>query len=149
MYGSVPCGARGPVYQQIDAIAQLLPAMDRLISFFLILEQRSESHIPQRSITRLVEDLPISCTSLELDTHANDDRNNDYHGTPSHVCTALRRIMPRIQHVRLRIGAMCASMFGTGHIERMQIGEGEYPFLRLTGHVPLSNMKTLVISCGH
>ena len=92
--------------------------------------------------------MPNSCTSLELDTHANDDRTNDCHESLSHLCIALRQILSRMQHVRLRIGAMCPSMFGTGHAERMQIDGTEYPFLRLTEHVPLSNIETLVINCG-
>ncbi|KAF2633659.1 hypothetical protein BU25DRAFT_444346 [Macroventuria anomochaeta] len=107
-YGSIPRALR-LIYEQFENIACLFDTMDKLVSFSLLLEPDSIFANPRSTLTELINALPFSCPSLELDTKGHDC----HWGSSSHACTAIRRIMPRMQHVRLQLGAMCPSMFRT------------------------------------
>lgn len=87
-----------------------------------------------------------SCTHLELDTYGKDYRRKNQ---KVHVCDAIRRVLPRLQHVRIRLGAMCPAMLGHGqipvHWEANQHGNS-----RKNTFIPVSlpKLKSLVMICG-
>ncbi|PGH27180.1 hypothetical protein AJ80_01137 [Polytolypa hystricis UAMH7299] len=54
----------------------------------------------------LLDALPGYCTSLEVDTAGFDAYEED-----QHLCEQLARMIPRLRHLRLRIGQMCPQMF--------------------------------------
>jgi hypothetical protein len=51
----------------------------------------------------MLDALPDSCIYLELDTWGKDYRRKI---EVVHVCDGIRRVLPRLQHVRIRLGAM-------------------------------------------
>jgi hypothetical protein len=57
-----------------------------------------------------------------------------------HVCDTLRRVLPRMQHIRIRLASMCCAMFGT-EIEEPQSSPHWEP-------TALPNLKSLVVSCS-
>jgi hypothetical protein len=69
--------------------------------------QSAYRSIPRATIIALLNALPASCINLELDTCGQDHRNED---EDTHVCDVMRGLLPRMQHVRIRTGAMCSTM---------------------------------------
>ena len=66
------------------------------------------------TLKRLLESLPTSCTALELDTRGRDDAPVcGYRGElPSfHLCPVIRSLLPRLKHLRLRLGRLCPELF--------------------------------------
>ncbi|KAF3051002.1 hypothetical protein E8E11_002683 [Didymella keratinophila] len=86
--------------EQVSLLVPLLPRFCNLRSFSFWLGKGSHNIIPQSILVKLVEALPSSCVNLELDTSGDDVRAE---GDASHLCDSLRRVLPRMQHVRLRI----------------------------------------------
>ncbi len=94
--------------------------------------------IPSPIITTLLHSLPESCTSLEIDTRGFD---SNIPGT-AHVCNEIRKILPRLRHLRLCLFAMCPSLFGEGLIA----GEREINFSAFKP-TPAPLLETLFINC--
>ena len=66
------------------------------------------------TLARILEYLPQSCTALELDTRGRDDDpvcGFFSIGASVHLCTSIRRVLPRLTHLRLRLGSICSSFF--------------------------------------
>lgn len=68
-------------------------------------------------LSSIVNNLPNSCTCLEIDVkHSGfiSHRTADLDSPPtSHVCDAIRTILPRLEHLRLRCPQLCSALFGT------------------------------------
>lgn len=66
--------------------------------------------IPRPLITKIVQILPITCVNLEIDSRGKD------HLKPgdAHLCDALRKILPRLRHLRLRLNTLCPAFLGNG-----------------------------------
>jgi hypothetical protein len=97
-------------YEDLEPIAQLVPLLSQfknIRSFSFWLSKGYHDTIPQINLVRLVDALPISCTSLELDTFGFDAREVE---EQTHLCDSLRKILPRMQHVRLRLRT-CEALF--------------------------------------
>lgn len=123
-------------------LVELLPQLTSLLSFsFKIIApyppQESDRH-DQLWLMDLIEALPSSVTNLEIDTDGTDDlpAYMDWKDRP-HLCDVIREVLPRMQHVRLRIGGACERLFVESYdpneLEDMQIM-----------HLP--NLRTLVIN---
>jgi len=68
------------------------------------------------ALANLVDNLPPSCTSLEIGSkeshhHADADLGNQVSG---HLCSFIRRVMPQLQYLRLCLRSVCPEMCGVG-----------------------------------
>ncbi|KAJ4339859.1 hypothetical protein N0V95_007670, partial [Ascochyta clinopodiicola] len=121
-------------YQDIEATARLVPLLPRLknlCSFSLCFGDRYHEPTSQTPLVRLVDALPISCTNLELDTQGFDVREEEREET--HLCASLRKVLPRMQHVRLRLRT-CETLFTDPSTPDLPIR--------------LPSMKTFIYSCA-
>ena len=67
------------------------------------------------SLAGILNSLPQSCMSLELklDTKGRDDDplcGFFDTGASSHLCMTIRQLLPRLRHLRLRLGSICPSL---------------------------------------
>ena len=71
--------------------------------------------IRSATLARLLEALPTSCTAVELDTKGRED---DYvcgfyeDASSTHLCPRIRRSLPRLHHLRLRLRKVCPGILG-------------------------------------
>ncbi|KAE8828331.1 hypothetical protein PTNB73_06788 [Pyrenophora teres f. teres] len=93
--------------EQVLQLAPLLPHFSNLRSFSFWLGKGYHSIVPHSTLVQLVDALPPSCANLELDTFGSDAR---VEGDATHLCDSLRRIIPRMYHVRLRVRS-CEMIF--------------------------------------
>ncbi|KAH7356063.1 hypothetical protein BKA66DRAFT_474169 [Pyrenochaeta sp. MPI-SDFR-AT-0127] len=132
---------------RIASIVPLISQFDNLISFSFRLEESAWRSIPRATIVAYLQALPNSCQHLELDTRGQDHRGED---EQVHICDNIRSILPRLQHARLRIGAMCCAMLGDGKAdgalaeENPENRDGDENF----EPVSLPNIKSLILNCG-
>ncbi|KAF2795234.1 hypothetical protein K505DRAFT_324201 [Melanomma pulvis-pyrius CBS 109.77] len=113
-------------------IAPLVPVisgLNGLVSFSL--SSHFQHNISRATLIRLIDALPESCICLEVDTGGNDSREMK---EQAHVCDAIRGILPRMQHVRLRLSAMCACLFMDP--------------LKPSDYTALQNIRTLIVNCS-
>ncbi|KAI1080831.1 hypothetical protein F5B20DRAFT_96016 [Whalleya microplaca] len=95
----------------------ILERLDNLQSFALcVSDQIDKFHLslPLGCIGELLEALPRSCVNLELDTcnYELDCPIIRYDGE-THFCEHLRRVLPRMHHVRLHLSSVCHALLGT------------------------------------
>lgn len=130
-----------PVLRQaLGRFPRLLAQMTNLVSFSLFSPPWKIADIPRRGIIDLVNALPASCTNLELDARATDKRKNDDEPQEkTHMCEAVRRVLPQMQHVRLRLNVLCSSMFVVG--SEKDSGSPVDP-------VRLPKLRSMMIHCG-
>jgi hypothetical protein len=68
-------------------------------------------------LSSIINNLPDSCTCLEIDTEHSGFivvPSTDFNSQPtSPVCDAIRTILPRLEHLRLRRPQLCSALFGT------------------------------------
>jgi len=100
------------VWSRLLALAKALPTMKRLASFSFCVqqndsEQSKNTWLQHGVLKALIENLPESCTGLEIDTARL--RQEDYKKV--HLCDTIREVLPRMKHVRLSLGQLCESMF--------------------------------------
>ena len=128
---SWPNGANPKTAEQWNSLDRLATLMKISIlglrSFSLRIDKlpqngrRGEHHSsPQgawmrsETLARILESLPQSCTALELDTRGRDDDpvcGFFATGASVHICRLIRRVLPRLTHLRLRLGSICSSFF--------------------------------------
>ncbi|KAF1842545.1 uncharacterized protein K460DRAFT_409948 [Cucurbitaria berberidis CBS 394.84] len=125
----------------------ILTSLQNLASFSLVVETRASwCLVPRATIAGLIDALPTSCTNLELDTNGNDKHHDNDH---THICDSIRRILPRMQNVRVRLGAMCSAIF-----ERRQSPNVDTRSSGLSDMLPTfepilsPNLQSLVVNCG-
>jgi len=66
------------------------------------------------TIASLLDALPSSCMDLELDTRGReDDRVCEFYPVygSTHLCSIVRSLLPRLRHLRLRLGTLCSHLF--------------------------------------
>jgi hypothetical protein len=93
--------------EQVSQLVPLLPHLFNLRSFSFWLGKGYCDVVPQSTLVQLVEALPQSCANLELDTLGYDARAEI---DATHLCDSLREVLPRMQHVRLRVRS-CEMLF--------------------------------------
>ncbi|KAL1858933.1 hypothetical protein Daus18300_009803 [Diaporthe australafricana] len=136
--------AEGDNTKELRLVASILPQLGNLSS--LSLHTRANPASPDALIS-LLEALPVSCTSLELDTYHDDVYGLGGNIQPAHLCDSLRAILPRMHHARIRTGIMCGAMFGEGNLpdEAAPCGRpGSKPFVPI--HLP--HMRSLLVVCA-
>lgn len=100
--------------------------------------------IPSQIVGAMIDSLPASCQSLEVDT-----KGRDYPRPKSaHLCNAIRNLLPQLKYVRLHLRAMCQALFGTGPApgpHRPFKNKFEYT------SVDAPNLQVLLVNClaGH
>lgn len=90
--------------------------------------------LPQTSaklIIALLEALPSSCADLEGDTSGFER----YADIDEHLCPTIKRLMPQLRHLRVRIQRACSMVLGIDDVNSDANFPGEllppiYPFLR-------------------
>ncbi|KAF2827733.1 hypothetical protein CC86DRAFT_369807 [Ophiobolus disseminans] len=117
------------ILEPVAQLVPLLPQFTNLRSFSFWPKQGFLKKFSQAALVQLVDALPASCTNLELEIH---DFAAPKEGEEPHLCDALRKILPRMQHVRLQIRA-CEALFA----------DPSTPDTSLR----LPNLKTLVYNC--
>ena len=94
--------------------------------------------IPRPLITEFVKILPKTCIHVEIDS-----RGDDYFKPgDAHLCDALREILPRLRHLRLRLSTLCPAILGDG-FNPIQPGS------MLSNFKPVAapHLKTLIFNC--
>lgn len=141
---------------KIRLVIPLLRRLDSLDSFSLSLEGREECIIERGTVVDIIDALPESCTNLELDTQGQDQQ----HGEGSaHLCKSLRRLMPRMHHVRIRVASVCPALLGMGELSNHHDLSQQSPLIDSTPEtaspartpfkpVDLPNIRSLVIYCA-
>ncbi|EEP79012.1 predicted protein [Uncinocarpus reesii 1704] len=96
-------------------------------------------------LVALLEALPPTCSSLELDT-AGVERY--FHG--EHLCGHIARVIPRLRHIRLRVRNLCSDFIHLPGEDDPDFGQNIYPNLRsilINGDIPIGHsMSTGVCS---
>lgn len=124
-------------------LSRLLPKMINLSTLSFTYSDMMMGHprplfMPRSTVEALVENLPMSCVNLQIDTHGLDQYVYDQ----PHLCRALRQVLPRLQHLRLRLSDLCPGIFATGFkTDGTMADESEIC------PVIAPNLKTLVINC--
>ena len=129
-YVAIPKGFEGAnlksarIWKDLEELAQVIEdRMIDLVSFSLRVDKhpkggRTKDHVScpwgcwlrSQTVDRLLRALPASCIDLELDTKGReDDPVCGFHPAwgSSHLCTTVRTLLPRLRHLRLRLGALC------------------------------------------
>ncbi|MCJ1330147.1 hypothetical protein MMC10_006829 [Thelotrema lepadinum] len=99
----------------LDELARRLISMNRLTSLSITRTFDFEVAgfwINRENIIKIVDNLPKTCVSLEIDTRDNEDNRNFTH---PHLCPSIRRILPRLQYLRLRLNNFCPDLCGLGY----------------------------------
>ncbi|KAI9704110.1 MAG: hypothetical protein M1836_006971 [Candelina mexicana] len=104
------------LWQALEAFATVISRMPKLSTFSLLLEPPSGTRkhgfwIHLRCLDAILEALPKSVSNLEVDLGLLDEARDD---GPAHICPTLRRLLPQLAHLRLRLGTVCAALFDNG-----------------------------------
>ncbi|KAL1871467.1 hypothetical protein Plec18167_007026 [Paecilomyces lecythidis] len=70
--------------------------------------------IPQLSIASILDSLPQTCVSLEVDVRSTYDRCSAENNEQAHLCTPVRRLLPQLRFLRLSLPEICPEAFGRG-----------------------------------
>ena len=121
----IPVNPYDPILA-IQTATTRVEALQRLSSHIkkmalLSLSVTIDSPVPYTAsveLSSIVNNLPDSCICLDIDTRCSgfilDSRTDLYsHQPASLVCDAIRTILPRLQHLRLRLPQLCSALFGT------------------------------------
>ncbi|KAK9418335.1 putative F-box domain-containing protein [Seiridium unicorne] len=73
---------------------------------------KSKFFIDAGEIDGILQALPLSCVALELETYGFERRVIPNSNEP-HLCPSIRKVMPRLRHLRLALGSVCSDL----HIE--------------------------------
>lgn len=67
--------------------------------------------VPGSLLVAILDQLPVSCSSLEVDTGAT---YNAGEAAPKicHVCPSIRRLIPQLQYLRIGLPMLCSKAFG-------------------------------------
>ena len=97
------------LYISADKIASMVT----MITFSLTVSSHPNAigfWIPRPLISEFVKILPKTCVNVEIDS-----RGNDYFKPgDAHLCDALREILPRLRHLRVRLSTLCPAVLGDG-----------------------------------
>lgn len=130
------------VEQALTRLAVALTRFPRLRAFSLYVPPNHTGHhfdISQTAVASIINSLPPSCVSLEIDTVGLDHATG--FGAPVHLCDTLRAVLPRMRHARLSLRTMCSSLFGTGATLPHNDTTGSYH------PIALPNMQSILVNC--
>lgn len=92
-------------------LARALQHMTALTTFaFIIVRPKCTFWLPGDIRTDFVQNLPLQCHNLEIDTE-NLDRVREPVALDDHLCKSISRALPNLQHLRLRMCAVCPLLF--------------------------------------
>lgn len=120
------------LWNHLDALVGIIRSgMTGLMSFSLCISKfpaggRTRGHwsspqgawVKTGTIAALLAALPLSCVNLELDTRGReDDRACGFYPVygSTHLCPTIRDLLPRLRHLRLRLGTLCSHLFLAPH----------------------------------
>ncbi|KAJ8070644.1 hypothetical protein OCU04_001015 [Sclerotinia nivalis] len=97
------------LWDQLQRFAELLPDFSNLATFSLNVVSKGKNGfwIPRPLIASLIIALPQTCVAVQIDTQGQDLAEPK----SAHLCNAIRTILPRLQHLRLRLSTICNSLF--------------------------------------
>lgn len=134
------------VEETLTLLAGAIARLNKLCAFSLYVPHHSTGHdfeISQTAIASIIESLPQTCVSLEIDTAGLDGhtRRAGLEAAPIHLCETLRAVLPRMQHVCLSLRTMCSSLFGSGAALPQNNTASSYH------RITLPNLQTLLVNC--
>ncbi|KAK7398456.1 hypothetical protein QQX98_012164 [Neonectria punicea] len=132
-----------------ERLLQFVPILRRMSGFVcLSIYTRIKSILlpPHGTITALLDALPETCRGVELEIWNHDKNIDPKQPSRPHVCDALRRALPQMACLRLRLVVMCSAMFGVD--DGFDTGFVNTP-AELPGPVVLPNLRSMVINCGY
>ncbi|KAI9798403.1 MAG: hypothetical protein M1833_004797 [Piccolia ochrophora] len=104
------------LWRQLGALADLVARMVELTTFSLrvvppssITPSTYNFYLRRVDLDRLIRSLPETCTSLELDTQGLDQGSHEM----THLCPTLRRTLPQLENLRLRLRSLCPHFLQT------------------------------------
>ena len=111
------------LWRSLERLSEIIEQdVKRLVSFSLVVEQDHCKYHPTSGgwlnshiVKKLLISLPVSCIDLEVDTNGQeDDLKNGFDPTrqSAHLCVTLRKILPRLRHLRLCLGSYCPGLLG-------------------------------------
>ncbi|KAI0190300.1 hypothetical protein F4808DRAFT_29819 [Astrocystis sublimbata] len=72
--------------------------------------------VPNPAIAKVLDNLPSTCLSLELVVR-NGPFPPTLEHTDSHLCIAIRRLMPSLEFARLALPSLCSECFGSSLVD--------------------------------
>ena len=100
----------GPFWKDMRQLIDIMSKMTNLQSFSMVFHDFpivEDGWFRSEETCCLLENLPKSCIAIEVDTNALDGSVKPTH----HICQSVQKILPRMKHVRLRLGSLCECMF--------------------------------------
>jgi hypothetical protein len=107
---------------RLEALERLCPRIKNmsLLSSFSISVHFIRPFTVSRLISSMLDRLPNSCTSLEIDIRQHtfidptslSDQHRMAHQQTSHICNSIRTLLPQLVHLRLRCLEICSALFG-------------------------------------
>jgi hypothetical protein len=96
----------------LQALPSTIREMEHLESFSLNIRGSHVWSVEPKQIRAIVDALPPSLRNLDLDTGcARHMRlSTDKPAKPVHICRSIRRIVPRLHNLRLRLGQICEDL---------------------------------------
>ncbi|KAF2743411.1 hypothetical protein M011DRAFT_461645 [Sporormia fimetaria CBS 119925] len=77
--------------------------------------------VPGSTLARLIGMLPLTVNSLEIDTAGVDvPPLPDLISEDDHLCTQISRILPRLRHLRLRVGHICSELISSARERQLR-----------------------------
>ncbi len=168
-------GARRRLWRRLQEVADAIAggSMPKLTSFSLRIAEAHDDDdddggdggggvaspvssnfwLPRTLLAAFVTAMPTSCVAVKIDTKGHDSAAP---GAPAHLCDALRAVLPRLRHLRLRVRVMCSTIFVGGDRARAAAaaatargGEAEADGSddTVAAAVVAASLPTLVINC--
>ncbi|MCJ1326166.1 hypothetical protein MMC10_002830 [Thelotrema lepadinum] len=101
--------------QSLDQLSRRIANMKQLKSLSIQCaptHQYLGSWITRSSLSHILKSLPETVRNLEVDTRGYE--NTQARDDP-HLCPLIRRVIPQLQHLRLRFANICPDLCGTGY----------------------------------
>ncbi|RWA12353.1 hypothetical protein EKO27_g2734 [Xylaria grammica] len=140
------------VQEVLLRLPPVLETLDKLYSFSLHVSGTTPAfsfQVSPRAIQALINALPQSCVNLEIDTFGLDLIPPSLAATlsdqsPTHLCEALRHVLPRMHRVRIRLSSTCPALIGT-------FTKNEDTKTGFFNPIKAPHLETLLINCrrGH
>ena len=106
------------IWAWLRAIKDIIKTLAYLTSFsFTVSPDKPDSGfmVPGLILTSYVDVLPSSCTDLEVDSRGYDFCHRSFE---SHFCDAVRKNLPHLVHLRLRLRQLCSNLIVLEHAKK-------------------------------
>ena len=124
------------IWNGLRMLAQLLPKMDNLSTFSLVMDL-PKTHIPRPLLAAILRALPQSCVSVDINTDGLDDCQNRLKNV--HLCVEFRKLLPRLHHLRLQVAMVCCKFLDDSDQQSETETSGDI------NHDIAPNLRSLVI----